>query len=164
MCKKARLSISPYGYLSIWTHTAISFGIRAHTPYSRNADIYFQGYFPQSLSHQTDTLCLYMPIVHLHTPGLSIDSDFQHNPQSPFTPLLGLLVFVLPLVSCVWSFTSPPPPPTSLHPEYTARLSRLRSIIPTTKLHDHMHTSASHHIYDSLLSLCMTFVLSVCLV
>ena len=129
MCKKARLSISPYGYLSIWTHTAISFGIRAHTPYSRNADIYFQGYFPQSLSHQTDTLCLYMPILHLHTPGLSIDSDFQHNPQSPFTPLLGLLVFVLPLVSCVWVLHIPS---TSTH-------------LPSPRIHGSLVTASKYY-------------------
>jgi len=52
VCQKARLPVFSY----LYGFTAISFGIRPHTPYSRDNDIYHQGYFPQSLSHRTDAL------------------------------------------------------------------------------------------------------------
>ncbi len=94
-------------------------------------------------------ICQFSPCI---PPGLSMDFDINTIPSHrslPTTPLL-----ICSPVSVVYTDTSHFPASTHLPSRrITPRLSPLRSIIPATKLHDHMHTSASHHIYDRFLSL-----------
>ena len=94
-----------------------------------------------------------MPVFPLHTPGCRWILIFNTIPSHRSFPSTPLPICSPVDVVCIRILHISPPPPTSLHGEFTPRLSPLRSIIPTTKLDDHMHTSASHHIYDSFLSL-----------
>lgn len=76
------------------------------------------------LIRQIHCPCLYMPVVPLHTPGLSIDSDFQHNPQLPFPPE-HTTSWSFGLRSSVGVMCTGPSHPLHLHPPPFTQNTRL---------------------------------------
>ena len=100
MCQRARVSIFPCGYLSIWSHRHIVRHTGAYAIFSEG-DTYHQGYFPQSLSHRTDTvlvcICQFPPCI---PPGCRW---FLISTQSPVTvpSRAHHSPFVLPICSSV---------------------------------------------------------------
>jgi len=91
-------------------------------------------------------ICQFSPCI---PPGLSMDFDINTIPSHGSLP--STLLLICSPVDVVCMATSHFPASTHLPSRrITPPLSPLRSIIPTTKLHDHMHTS---HVYDRFLSL-----------
>ena len=75
-------------------------------------NIYYQGYFPISLTHQTDVMfySVYAGFpLHTPLPGSSMNFNIYPNHRSlPSTPLLGFSVFRSP-IDVICTDTSRPP-------------------------------------------------------